>query len=96
MQKLELDPHGVIRFRENAIVAYLLYKGPFDLNYLSGLSQDSPKGFTKHDWRQFAQLIGYSADGYCTLSYVSRAEAHRVDYAVSEFMEKHGRADRSS
>ena len=87
MQKLERDPHGVIRFRKNKIVEFLLEEGPFDLNHLAGLAPPAMKipQFPAEDWRQFAQMLGYSADGYCSLSYVSRAEAHRVEDAVEEF-----------
>lgn len=91
MQKLELDEQGVLRFRKNKIVEFLLEKGPFTLNVLAGMPPDMgvPKeGFPTEDWRQFAQLLGYSVDGYCSLSYVSRAEAHRAEDAERDFLEK--------
>ena len=53
------------RFRPNAIVEYLLDRGPFDMNSL-GIY-----GFPREDREQFAQLIGYSVSGFCELSYVS-------------------------
>lgn len=63
MQPIEYDESGVLRFRSNAIVRYLLDRG-VDLNQLAVI------GFPEEDWRQFAQLIGYSVDGYGELSYV--------------------------
>lgn len=54
---------GVKRFRPNKIVQHLLDAGPFDLNELSTLD------FSEADWSQFAQLIGYSVEGYGDLSY---------------------------
>lgn len=64
IQPLETDEHGVLRFKPNAIVRYLLDSGPFDLNHLAR------HGFSEEDFGQFAQLIGYSLDGFGTLSYV--------------------------
>ena len=63
-QPLKKDKKGVLRFKENKIISYLLNNGGIDLNQLSVID------FTDEDRRQFAQLIGYSLDGYSTLSYV--------------------------
>lgn len=63
IQPLAKDADGVVRFKLNTIVQFLLESGPFDLNDLAG------RGFPTEDWRQFAQLIGYSLDGFATLSY---------------------------
>ena len=65
IQPLERDKHGVIRFKENAIVRTLLDTGKLNLNDLAVMK------FSKEDWEQFAQLIGYSLSGYGDLSYVS-------------------------
>jgi len=56
---------GIIRFKENKIVRYLLDNGGIDLNKLAVL------GFDQGDHEQFAQLIGYSLGGFADLSYVS-------------------------
>lgn len=76
VQPLILDD-GIIRFKRNAIVRYLLDAGPFNLNQLALMP------FTDEDREQFAQLIGYSLSGFGELSYVSgetyaRAEAQPV------------------
>jgi len=48
-QPLEKDSHnGVLRFKENKIVRYLLDEGPFDMNHLAGIS------FPQGDKEQFA------------------------------------------
>jgi hypothetical protein len=65
IQPVELDKHGVIRFKQNAIVRYLLDAGPFDLNQLALMP------FSREDREQFAQLIGYSVSGFSELDYVS-------------------------
>lgn len=65
IQPLEPDKNGRMRFKKNAIVEFLLDKGPFDMNVLAG------KDFPQEDWVQFAQLIGYSLDGFGELSYVT-------------------------
>lgn len=62
-QRIVTDDSGVRRFQRNKIVAYLLDLGPFDMNAIALVD------FPERDRRQFAQLIGYSVDGYNTLSY---------------------------
>lgn len=68
IQPLFRDPHGQWRFRENKIVTHLLdwasARG-MDMNALARLD------FTDEDREQFAQLIGYSLNGFADLSYVS-------------------------
>ena len=54
IQPIITDEHGVTRFKENAIVRYLLDRGGINLNDLAILS------FSQDDQEQFAQLIGYS------------------------------------
>jgi hypothetical protein len=77
IQPLVRDPDGVIRFRKNTIVCFLLENGPWDLNKLARIP------FSNEDRQQFAQLIGYSLSGYGELPYVDdeayvMAEAARV------------------
>ena len=63
MQPIVTDPHGVRRFKKNAIVRALLDEGPLDMNKIS------MRDFSDEDRRQFAQLIGYSVSGYEELNY---------------------------
>ena len=65
IQPLVTDPSGAVRFHANAIVVHLLDKGGIDMNALAVLP------FSAEDRQQFAQLIGYSLEGYAELSYVS-------------------------
>jgi len=65
IQPLELDEEGKIRFKQNAIVRYLLDSGGIDMNQLALIP------FSQDDREQFAQLIGYSLCGFGELSYVS-------------------------
>ncbi|KKW12847.1 MAG: hypothetical protein UY48_C0008G0022 [Candidatus Gottesmanbacteria bacterium GW2011_GWB1_49_7] len=66
IQPLEKDTHGVLRFKRNEVVCYLLDNGPFDLNQLAMMV------FSQEDREQFAQLIGYSLSGFNDLlPYVS-------------------------
>lgn len=62
-QPCRVDANGVKRFKKNAIVRYLLDSGDIDMNDLANLP------FSIEDRRQFAQLIGYSVNGYNELSY---------------------------
>lgn len=68
---------GILRFRENAIVRYLLDNGTNDMNTLAALP------FSREDRVQFAQLIGYSLSGFGELSYVTAA-----DYEAAEAKSK--------
>ena len=65
MQPLQKDNEGVVRFRQNAIVRFLLDAGPFDMNHFALMQ------FDNKDREQFAQLIGYSLNSFGKLSYVS-------------------------
>lgn len=65
IQPLYETDNGVIRFKENKIVRYLLDNGGIDMNQLACLE------FNDNDREQFAQLIGYSHSGFGELSYVS-------------------------
>ncbi len=79
IQPLELDPHGTLRFKSNAIVRHLLDDGPFDMNTIARVK------FPVEDRVQFAQLIGYSLSGFGDLSYVSD-----LDYEAAEVMKDTG------
>lgn len=65
IQPLELAEDGVLRFKENKIVRYLLDNGGIDMHKIA------IQFFPKEDEEQFAQLIGYSLSGYGDLNYVS-------------------------
>lgn len=80
IQPLQLDDKGVLRFKKNAIVEYLLDNGGIDMNHLAR------KDFTTEDREQFAQLIGYSLSGYADLGYVTDA-TYAAAQAVGENLE---------
>lgn len=63
MQPIYRDKHGVVRFKENKLVAFLLDAGPFDMNQIAMMN------FSDEDREQFAQLIGYSVSGFGELPY---------------------------
>lgn len=65
IQPLSQDETGQFRFQPNRIVQYLLDNGRIDMNFLATLD------FSDNDREQFAQLIGYSLNGFSELSYVS-------------------------
>lgn len=77
IQPLAQDERGTIRFKQNAIVRYLLDAGPFDMNHIS------MKSFSVEDQEQFAQLIGYSLSGFAELSYV-RDETYGTAVKMNE------------
>lgn len=69
VQPLVKDGGGVIRFKENAIVSFLLNRcselEAADMNLLGRMS------FSVEDREQFVQLIGLSLSGFGELPYVS-------------------------
>lgn len=75
MQPIILAPDGLRRFKENKIVRFLLKHGGYDLNKLLDME------FSQEDWDQFAQLIGYSLEGYNELSYVSTKAKQQANKA---------------
>lgn len=79
IQPIEEDANGILRFKENKIVRFLLDEGSFDLNILAA------KGFSVEDREQFAQLIGYSLSGFSELNYVTYET-----YAAAEMMREAG------
>jgi hypothetical protein len=76
------DNDGVLRFKSNAIVEYLLDHGGIDLNDLAEIE------FSNDDRQHFAQLIGYSLSGFGELSYVSD-----IDYITAELKHFAGQSD---
>jgi len=66
LQPIITDDQGVVRFKANGIVAYLLESGAIDLNVLHELSCGTPE-----DWEQFNQLIGYSLSAWGGLQHTS-------------------------
>ncbi len=77
-QPLIVLDDGVVRFRENKIVRFLLDAGPFDMNQLAMMP------FGQEDYEQFAQLIGYSVSEFGELSYVSPEIVEMVGQQASE------------
>ncbi len=61
---MPLQPIREYRFVPNRIVEKLLESAPIDLNDIAKMD------FTEQERMQFAQLIGYSLNGFSELSYV--------------------------
>jgi hypothetical protein len=88
MQPVVLDASGVARFRENAIVKYLLEWASArgcNMNDLAIIP------FAREDREQFAQLIGYSVSGAGDLSYMGAKTIAAADAAVEALLEKDGK-----
>jgi hypothetical protein len=66
---------GILRFKRNQIVSYLLDFGDHDMNQLA--TMQSCGMFTEAEWRQFYRLIGYSVGGYLNV-FPDDAEAGRM------------------
>lgn len=88
-QPVVVDERGTERYKTNEVVRYLLDEGPFDMNHLARIP------FPLEDRQQFAQMIGYSTDGYDTLSYSPAsiaAEAAERAREHTERIKNHGAA----
>jgi hypothetical protein len=77
MQPIQFDARGVVRFRANAIVRWMLDMGgmgaKFDLNAIA------VGNFSREDAMQLAQLLGYSVSGYGDLPYASKKSVRTAD-----------------
>jgi hypothetical protein len=91
MQPIDVDAHGVTRFKRNQAVCYLLDHGCLDLNDL--VHEMARGAFPVSDYMQLMQLIGYSTSGYGDLAYgdddcveweASAEEADRIGAQVYE------------
>ena len=82
IQSVYKTQSGVIRFKENKIVQFLLDAGPFDINQLA------IKRFSDEDYEQFAQLIGYSVSGFGDLSYASDETVATADKMAEAALEE--------
>ena len=78
IQPLSKDENGIIRFKSNEIVKFLLKHGGFDMNALMCMD------FTVEDCEQFAQLIGYTHSGYGDLPHVSRESYDTAEHMFNE------------
>lgn len=82
MQVIEWDGEGVIRFRQNKIIRYLIdlgtSKGWFDMNSLAIVP------FDDDDRMQFAMQIGYSVSGAGDLSYFKEEVIAAADKIAQE------------
>lgn len=73
LQPLYTDEQGTTRFKDNAIVSWLVDTNKADLNEIA------MQGFPQEDQEQFAQLHGYSLGGFGELSYVSNKTWYKAD-----------------
>lgn len=75
MQPLIKDANGIIRFKANTIVRYLIDVEPW-LNRLAEME------FAEEDWIQFYQLIGYSVSGFNELSKIPDSVCAAVEEVI--------------
>lgn len=80
MQPVERDEVGTIRFKKNQIVRFLCDTSSDDLNRLSLM------GFSREDWQQFYQLLGYSVSGFGDLNCADSDLVAAADKAAEELM----------
>jgi hypothetical protein len=91
-QPIGFAEDGVIRFKENKIISWMLEMGgagkKFDLNDIA-IKRHTGE-FSTEDMVQLDQLIGYSVSGFGDLSYVPEEEVVECDgIAATVFKDKH-------
>lgn len=80
---------GVVRFKENQLVRYLLDAGGrygLDMNHLAILP-----GISNEDREQFAQLIGYPVSGFGELPYARHETVVAADAIAAELAKLEGK-----
>lgn len=83
VQPVQWDGRGVVRFKGNAIVRYLL---DFARARGCSLNELAVMPFTDDDWTQLAQLMGYSVSGAGDLSYFDPDALLEADRRVEELL----------
>lgn len=86
MQDIIVAEDGVVRFRKNKIVRFLLdWATPrgMSLNDLARMDFDDA------DREQLAQLIGYSVSGFGDLSYASEETVAKADVIAESVLAAH-------
>jgi hypothetical protein len=81
IQPVITDSNGTRRFQKNAIVDFLLEFSTLrgtSLNHLAVMK------FSREDWIQFNQLIGYSVCGFSELHCVDDDTLRAIDLMVEE------------
>lgn len=80
-QPIIKDNNGVKRFEKNALVRHLLDSGNIKINDLA-----KKFDFTefKEDWKQFAQLLGYSIEGFLSLDYCNDVDEKILQVDLNE------------
>jgi hypothetical protein len=88
MQPIGRDASGVVRFKENRAVSYLLAEASegrrCDMNDLVRACQHG--AFPEADMVQLAQLIGYSVAGFGDLSYAPPDVVAAADEIVARLL----------
>lgn len=78
LQPFVLSDHNVIRFKENKLVTKLLDNYNLNKLVIEG-------GYSKEDYEQLMQLIGYSFSGYSELSQISNETWERANTEFEKF-----------
>ena len=82
IQPTYYDKNGVLRFKPNGIIRWLLNNDKFSLNEIAAMP------FEDNDREQLAQLIGYSLGGFSELSYVSDELYEKVKKQIPAWTEE--------
>lgn len=81
-QRLIIDAHGIVRFKANSIIRYLIDSGKIDLNAIAA------HPFPREDRVQFLQLMGYSLCGFGEHDYVTDRDYEAAQESASKRVKK--------
>ena len=82
MQPIEKAADGVVRFKANAIVRWLIDTNRTNLNEIT------MQGFDADDMVQFWQQLGYSVSGYGDLSFIPKDVVRRADRKAERILKE--------
>lgn len=89
MQPVHITEGGIARFVANRIVDDALDTAAgqgFDMNHIALLALQGR--YTKDEQMQFAQLIGYSVDGYGSLSYTTDLSYEEAQAKINDYIKR--------
>lgn len=89
MQPVHITEGGIARFVANRIVDDLLTRASesgLDMNCIA--SRAANGYYTKDEQMQFAQLIGYSVDGYGSLSYTTDLSYEEAQAKINDCIKR--------
>lgn len=88
LQPIVWDGEGTVRFQENPIIRFLQEFAASKGMGLNELHMLRNSNWSKRDWSQFMQLLGYSVSGFGDLSFIPETDVHKADIRAENLRQK--------